>query len=344
MLEKKLYKLWGIVVLLVLANVINAFFGKETTLQYKMQDALESHKHESALIFASKLLKEDPNNQEAIDIIKQSGQILLYLQLSQAKLPEFKVAEDQDTGQVLFYVHSATSPSADFGLASNNLMVGAKKVYEDFKNARVYAAKAKALDSRFKATLRFEKNLDEAQAYVLGVLAANVFADGKSVYNIAFENYDKKSTLINSAASSEYLNKFLAVQSAWAPLETPIETIKQNINPLLDKMEGTGQLVSDYQSGKAEDLAESLLSYIQVVRKSVDTLLAPKGSYNDFIKIANNSTMEYKKAQNKLKRALPGATSLTKFSSRVKAVLDYQLFENDSTVHLITENQYLQGA
>jgi len=341
MLDIKQNKLLVFLVLLVVVTVLNLFIGKQTTLQYKMQDALESHDHESALIFASSLLEKEPGNQKAINVVKESGQILLYLQLAQSKIPEFKVIKDQDTGQLFFYKHTTKSSADELVNTADNVMVTPEKVYEEFNSARAYAAKAKDLDSKFETTLNFERRLDSAQTYVLNILAENVFDAGKSVYSIVFKEYEEKSAIINSASSSKYLNVFLKVQSAWAPMETPADEIKHNIDPLLDKMDDAGQMVAEFKTGK---LTDSLLSYIQVVRKSVNTFLTPKGSYKDFIKVASSSTDEYKQARRKLKRVLPGSANANNFSSLVKEVADYKLFRHDSTADLIKQNQYLQGA
>ena len=237
MVEKKHYKLLGILALLVLANIINAFIGKETTLEYKMQDAMESHEHENAVIFASNLLQQEPTNQDAIKIIKSSGQILFYLQQAQTKIPEFRVAENKQTGQMFFYVNSPQVTQMDAEANVDNVIVKPEKVYEEFKLARAYAEKARQLDAGFKTTQKFEKKLDEAQSYVLNVLAANAFDAGKQVYAAASSNYQKKASLIDAADDSAYLDKFLAVQSAWAAMETPVAEIKHKINPLLEKMD-----------------------------------------------------------------------------------------------------------
>ena len=343
-MEIKNYKLQVILALSVLAIIIYAFFSKETTLQNKMQDALEIHDHENALIFASSLLEDEPGNQEAVDVIKESGQILLFLQLAQGKLADLGVAKDQNTGQIIFYVSTEQSSLSDPGGIAENVRVKPEKVYEYIKNATAYVAKAKSLDVGFKTTLKFEKSLNEAQVFVWNILAANVLDVGKSVYSNVFNHYEKKSALIKSATRSEYLKKFLAVQSAWTPMETPIDKIKPTIEPLLNKMDDTGRLVADNKAGKAENLSEALLIYIQAVKESGDILLAPKGSYKDFTKLANNSINEYKKAKNNLKRALPRSANVNKFSKPVKRIVGYELFQNDSTVDLIKENKYFQGA
>lgn len=317
MLETRNNKIVVFLGLLVTAIVFSLFFGRQATLEYEMQDAMESHDHEKALMIASKVLEEKPGHQEAINVIKESGQILLYLRLAQSKLPDFGVVE--------------------------NKKVEPEKVFEAFNTARAFAIKAKGLDSKFKTTLKFEEKLDKAQIYVLNILATNTFEVGKSIYSSVLKDYEEKAAIISSASNSGYLNIFLNVQSAWAPMHKPAEEIKHNINTLLDKMDDTGQLVSAYKAGKAEHLTELVLTYIQVVKKSVDTILTPKGSYKDFMKVAQDSTDEYKNAQRKLKRALPGPTDVSIFSVLVKDVADYKLFQNELTVDLIKGNQYLQG-
>lgn len=340
MLDIKQNKWVAALVLLVAASIIYLFVIKQATLQYKMQDAFEGHDHENALIFASTLLEKEPGNQEAISIIKESGQILLYLHLAQSKFPDFRVVKDEGTGQLFFYLHPTQSSTADSVNTADNVMVNAEKVYADFNIARAYTAKAKDLDSEFNTTLNLEKRLEKAQTYVLNILAANVFDAGNSVYKAVAKDYEKKAAVINSASNSEYLDIFLKVQSAWAPVEITTDEVKQNIHPLLDKMDNTGQLVSAYKAG---NLTDPLLSYIQVVKESVDTLLIPKGSYKDFMKVASSTTNKYKKAHGKLKRALSGSAKENNFSQLVNAIVDYKLFYHESTLGLIKKNQYLQG-
>lgn len=327
-------------VLLVVASIIYLLVSKQTTLQSKMLDAYEGHEHETALIYASSLLEKEPGNQKAIGIVKESGQILLYLHLAQSKFPDFRVVKDEDSGQQFFYLHPIPSSIEGSGITADNVMVKVEKVYADFNIARAYIAKAKNLDSEFKTTLNLEKRLEKAQAYVLSILAANIFDTGSSVYKVVSKDYEKKAAVINSASNSEYLNIFLKVQSAWAPVGITTDEIKQNIHPLLDKMDNTGQLVSEYKAG---NLTDSLLSYIQVVKESVDTLLIPKGSYKDFIKVASRTTKDYKKAHGKLKQALTGSGKGSNFSQLVNAIVDYKLFYHETTLDLIKKNQYLQG-
>lgn len=331
-----------VLLLFVLAGIL--FFARESTLQDKMLDALNSHEHETALILASTLLQKEPGNQEAIKVIKESGQILKYLQLAQSKLSDFSLVKDQNTGQFIFYQNSAPSSSDNLDNVADKVIVNAEKVYENFSNARAYVTKAKQLDSSFNKTLNFDKSLDEAQAFVLNILATNVVNVGNNVYSNVYKNYQNKEAIMNSAAGFDYFDKLLSVQSAWAPMEISTDKFKNDISPLLKKMESTGQLVSGYKSGKAETLSNSLLNYIQVVRKTVDVLVLPKGSYQDFRKVANDSTVDYKKAQSKLMRALPGSANVNNFSKLVESIITYELFQNDSIVELIKDNQYIQGA
>lgn len=341
MLDIKNNKLLVFLLLLVAANIINLFIGRQTTLEYKMQQALENHEHENALIIASNLLKKEPRNQEAINIIKQSGQILLYLQLAQTEFPHIKVVKNQETGQLSFYQYDTAFSEAELENPTNNVIVEVEEVYQYFNSAKAYIAKAKALDAKFKTTFNFEKKLDKAQHYVLDILVAKVLDEGKNVYSKVSQNYQKKSAIINSASNSKYLNKLLTIQSAFSPVEISLANIEQTINPLLNKMDDTSRLVSEYNSGK---LTHSLLAYIKIVRNSVDIFLLPKGSYKDFAEVASHTSDEYKQAYKKLKLALAESAKLNNFSVLLKAFTDYQLFNHSETVDIIKKNQYLQDA
>lgn len=339
MLDIKNNKLLVFLLLLVAASIINLFVGKQTTLEYKMQQALENHEHENALIIASNLLEKKPHNQKAINIIKQSGQILLYLQLAQAKFPHITVVKNQETGRLSFYQYDATFSEAELEDSVDNVIVKAEKVYQYFNSAKAYIAKAKALDAKFKTAFDFEKKLDKAQHYVLNILATKVFDEGQYVYSKVSQDYEKKSAIINSASNSKYLNKFLTIQSAFSPMEISLANIEQTIGPLLNKMDDTDKLVSEYKSGK---LAHSLLAYIKIVRNSVDTFLLPKGSYQDFAETASHASDEYQKAHKKLKYALTESAKINNFSVLIKAFTGYQLFDYSETANMIKKNQYLQ--
>ncbi len=291
---------------------------KKPALQDKMQRAMENHDHEDAFIFASSLLELEPGNQQAIKVIKNSGEILLFLQIAQSSI-------------------------ADIGIDAEKIKTTPEKVYELFKKARKYTAKAKFLDADFKTTLEFEERLDEAQGYMLSILAANVLNVGESVYANVFNKYEKKSAIIDSASSSEYLDIFLGVQSSWAPVKTSVEDDKGNFNSELDKMDETSQLVADFKAGQAQNMAESVLIYIQSVKNSLDVLAVPKGSLKTFSQAAKITTKQYDEAHARLMRHLSESANDDELSSLVNAGRDYKLFQQTSTADLINENEYLQN-
>lgn len=324
MLEIKNNTILIALMLFMLAFIINLFLGeptteKESTLQNKMQNAMEDQDHENAFLFASRLLEVEPDNQQAVKVIKNSGEILLFLQIAQSSIAEL----ERDT---------------------DKLMDNPEKVYENFKIARVYASKAKFLDVDFETTVNFEKSLDEAQTYMLNMLAAKVLDVGEKVYSNVSNNYKKKSAIIQSASASGYLDIFLAVQSSWAPVETSVNKNKKDFNPLLEKMNNTGRLISGNRSGgQAENLSDSLLTYIQAVRNATDALVIPKGSYKDFNIAATSSITYYENAHKMLKRHLSGTANVNNFSKLVKTVARYKLFQNKSIGALIKENEHLQA-
>ena len=102
-------------------------------------------------------------------------------------------------------------------------------------------------------------------------------------------------------------------------------------------------MLAGYKTGKSEKISQSLLAYIEVVKTSVDTFLAPSGSYKDFIVVANNASNEYKQAQKKLKRVLPKKSKLDNFSELVKVVLDYPLFKDAATQQLLGKKSFSSG-
>lgn len=337
MLDLKNNKLLVFLAFLVVLIGIGLLVGRQTTVSYKMQQAMANHAHENALAMASRLLAQEPNNQEAIATIKTAGQILAYLQLAQANLPNVEAVDDQTSKQLVFYKRStpsATTEAAD----PNRVLLQAEQVYADFNQASAYVAQAKALDADFKTTLSLEKKLDEVSSYLLSTVATNTLHEGESIYSKVFKDYTKKSAVISSASGSDYLDQLLTIQSAFSPMEISATTIEQEINPLLDKLDDTAKLVLQHQTG---DLADPLLRYIDLLRKSVATLLSPKGNYKDFIKTTDGALNDYQRAHKKLKRALPNTRNATNFSALVEAIADYKLFEHAATAGLIDKNKHL---
>lgn len=317
--------------------VLAFFINKESTVHDKMRDSFANHEHENALIFASRLLEVEANNQEAISIIKKSAQILSYLQLAKFKLPSFNIVQNRK-GQLFFYSHDTTGTlisKADSGNFNNQAAINTAKVYEYFNMARAYTAKAKTLDSKFKTTLNFEQKLDEAQRYLLAIMVENTLESGSSIYSTIFKEHQKKLAIVNSAANSDYLNILLDIQSAWTPGELSASEIRENINSLLETMDNTGHMVSKFKIG---NLADSLFDYVQVIRRLVDIISTPKGSYKEFVQVANNSTNEYEQVRNKLKRAVREAKKVNDFSTLMQEIAGYKLFYNDATTDLITKN------
>lgn len=306
-----------VVILLVVVGVYYGSKSKETRLQDNMLDAVADHDHENALVYATQLLKVEPANKKAQRVINESGQIFFYLQAAKSTLTEFTAGKDGAT-------------------------VNPKQLYEQFDKAREYTAKAKALDPNFRTVSNFEKSLDNAQTTLIHILSLNVFEAGQSVVEKAGANYRKTSKVMDVAASSRYLSTFLPYQSAWASVDTPIEEIKEELIPQLNAMDDTGRLISAYREGSAKDFTMSLLTYISVVKTTVDTLLVPKGSYDDFSKAANHATAEYKNIRTQLKRATPRSISgKGTMVSLLKGIPEYNISQNSAVAEIVTANQSL---
>ena len=305
------------VILLVVVGVYYGSMSKETRLQDNMLDAVADHDHEKALVYASQLLKYEPANNEAKRIINESGQIFFYLRAAKSTLTEFTAGKDDAT-------------------------VSPKQLYKQFNKAREYTAKAKALDPRFRTVSNFEKTLDKAQTTLIHILSLNVFEAGQSVVEKAGANYRKTSEIIDVAASSRYLSTFLPYQSAWASVNTPIAEIKEELIPQLNEMDDTGRLISVYREGSAKDFTMALLTYISVVKTTVDTLLVPKGSYADFSKAANLATTEFKNIRTQLKRATPRSiSSKGTMINLLKGIPEYKISRNSVVAEIVAANQSL---
>lgn len=341
MVERKHYKLFFILAFLILANITNAFFGIESTLEYKMLDALEDHQHENAFKLAGDLLQQQPDHEKAAQIYIQSGQILFDLQQAQQLLPDYRSAVDEQSGEVIFYV--AQDAVATQQVQSVKQIVQTQQVYEKFKQARMYTDKAKLLDPRFKTTLQLEYHLDLAQTYVLQLLAGNVLSKGEEVYSAVRQNFQSKSALVKAADNSLYLQKFLAVQSSWAPMSISTKEISQQIGPLLESIIKTNALIADYKAGKAEQLSAALVRYIQALQFLQDQLLMPSGSYQEFIVAAQQSNREYIKAHKRLTKMFKiRKTSSTYFSELLRNVSQYPIFTKPEVSRLIQNSSQFQ--
>lgn len=305
-----------VIILLVFVGIYYNLGGVETSTREKMLNAVADHRHEKAVIYASQILDSAPSDMAAQKVLKESGQIFFYLHAAKEKLSEFKVAE-------------------------NSAEIEPEKLYENFKKAREYAAKAKALDPQFKNTLRFEKTLDKAQTKLLQILSINAIEFGQKAFSTAVDHYQKNTKLVSTAASSGILLPYLAVQSSWA-LNLPADQVKEQLDPYLTKINTIGQWVPDHAENTDQDFVRNLLTYIEVTRTTVDTLSVPKGSYNHFAKIADESVIEYNEAQNKLAKTVPGSSSIKKNYSRLTNIIDkYKVYNRDSTAQIISDNQSL---
>ncbi len=306
-----------VVLLLIVAGVYYGSIPKETRLRDNMLDAVADHDHEAALIYATKLLKSEPNNTDAQRIISESGQIFFYLQAAKNTLTEFTIGKED----------TAVNP---------------KRLYEEFSKARDYIAKAKTIDSRSIAVLNFEESLDKSQATLIHILSMKVFESGQTIVEKAGANYRKTLEIVDVAESSQYLSSFLPYQSAWATVDTPVDEMREQLMPHLNEMDDTGRLIADYKDGSAKDFTKSLLTYIRVVKKTVDTLLVPKGSFNDFSKAASLATGKYKKIRTKLKKATPESTSNGgALIAVLKEIPHFRISHNSSVADIVTENQSL---
>ena len=205
-----------------------------------------------------------------------------------------------------------------------------------------YIAKAKTIDSRSIAVLNFEESLDKSQATLIHILSMKVFESGQTIVEKAGVNYRKTLEIVDVAESSQYLSSFLPYQSAWATVDTPVDEMREQLKPHLNEMDDTGRLIADYKDGSAKDFTKSLLTYIRVVKKTADTLLVPKGSFNDFSKAASLATSKYKKIRTKLKKATPDsvANERTLFTL-LKEIPHMRISHNSSIVDIVTANQSL---
>ncbi len=317
MWTKKNQLILGVMILIVVAGIYYGSIPKETRLQDEMLDAVADHDHENALVYATQLLEIEPGNIKAKKIISQSGQIFFYLQAAKTILTEFTAGKDDST-------------------------VSPKQLYEQYNEAREYITKAKTIDPRSIAVLHFEDTLDIAQTALTHILSIKVFKTGQAVVEKAGANHRKAMEIIDIAESSRYLSTFLPYQSAWATVDTPVDEMREQLLPSLNEMDDTGRLIADYKNGSAKDFTKSLLTYIRVVKKTVDTLLVPKGSFNDFSKSANIATSKYKQIRTKLKKATPASVSSEgTLIALIKEIPGYKVSRNSSVADIVTANESL---
>jgi len=305
-----------VVIVLAVAAIYYGPDRQEPSTIDKMLDARAEHDHENALLYASQLLRIDPSNRAAKKVLKESGQIFFYLQAAKATLTESKASGD-------------------------NQIVEPETLYEVFNQAEEYVAKAKALDPKFKDTLAFEKALNKTQTALVYILAMNVIEVGKNTVSAATAKYKKSAEFINAAASSGYMSRMLSIQSSWAATRIPHQENIEALEVSLDRMEDIGQLVSSSKTQSSQDFVKSLLNYILVTRNTVETLLVPKGTFNDYTKAATSASKEYRNGQNELRRAVPKSVSVEESYSNLIDSDKYKIFEDDSISEILSANESL---
>lgn len=306
-----------VAVLVVLVAIFYLFVIKEKTSQQSMQDALAKHNHENAVIYAAELLETQPTNQEAKKVIRESGQILFFLQAGRSALSELGPVAEGDSA----------SPA---------------KLYIGLKKSQDYAAKAKALDPQFKRAMAFEKALDEAEIKLVAAIAKNIVGDGKDAVTEAAANFEKASKIVDSAASSSYFAAYLSVQSAWGSFGPSVEKAKKEIDPILKELDNMGQLVSDYAGGNTQEYVKPILTYINAVGDTVNTFIMPHGSYDDFIDSADGALGDYQKVERTFKLAMPKSMlSGDNYSDLAKKIGNFKIFQDNSTEKIILANKSL---
>ena len=306
-----------LVVVIVLASAA-IYFGPgrhEPTTVEKMLDARADHDHGNALIYANQLLTSDPSNHAAKKVIKESGQIFYYLRAAKTTLAESRSSND-------------------------NEIANPETLYDVFNTASGYVSKAKALDPKFEKSLTFEKALGEAQTALIYMLAMNVNEVGKNTFSTAMEKYEKSAEFIDAAASSGYMSRLLSVQSAWAATRVPFDEDGETITEALDKMEETEQLISASNVQSVQNFVDSLTEYIQVTRSSIDTLLVPTGTFNDYTKAAEKASEAYETAQENLQDAMPRSASMQEsYANLVGDSEEFKVLENTSITKILEENE-----
>lgn len=305
------------VALLVLIGIYYATRSEEDKLTSGMQSALDDHEHEEALAYAAKLLDLQPGNLAAKQVIRDSSQIFAHLQEARDALTEFWTLKD-------------------------GAVVEPERLYKGLQQSRDYLGKAKTLDPKFETTLEFEEKLDDAQAQLVYIFASHAKEIGDGMVAKASDEYRKTAAIIDSAASSRYLAKFLRVQSAWATKVEQPAAITAEIKGQLEKMEETGSMVSDYEGKSAKKLVQALQVYMQSVRETIDTLSIPNGTYNDYIDSVNKINGSFSTAQKKLANRIPTEyLAKTNYSRLLEDLSEYKIFQNESTPRIMAKSQAL---
>lgn len=371
-------------------------------IREKMELALSDHNHEDALIFASQLLEQVPNNKKAKKVIRESGQIFYYLQSAKTLLTQIQlkgeevsvkpervsfdpaVPEEEKqknltiliqkqllqldydigapdgvagentisairryqkeqalevtgaiTNSLANNLYDAIAKKKEEELREEKKIEDAERLYEGFRKAREYAKKAKELDPHFKGSLEFENSIEQTQASLVYIRGVEVVEAGQSVVSSAAIIYSSVSKLLGMAVSSEYLS----IQSAWSSVEEVVDEAKEKLEPILARMDGIGRLLATYEDGSAKKFANATLEYIRIVRKTVDALMVPQGSYLDFSKAANDATTQYKDALNRLESSIPTSISIQEsFSGLVKVMAEYNIYKKDETAKIVQNN------
>ncbi len=293
--------------------LIVIYYGSLTE-QDKMLSAQADHDHEKALMIADKLLKKNSNNTTAKAVIKKSGQLFNYLQQAKLTLNQFRAVADDLSGNP-------------------------EKLSEGLQKARAYTAKAKSLDPKAERLLAFETTLDEAEHQLAYFLAMNAMSSGQSVISEAANKYQKTTEIVEAANSSAYLAQFLTFQSSGASIGKPVAEIKASIEPHLKQMQKTSQLVFNTAS-KDESLTKNLTAYNDAVKSTVDTMLAPQGTFKDFATIAEKSMTEYKKSLAKLKRDFSeDNASEESIAGIVENLVTYKIFHDHEIYKIMSSNK-----
>jgi ATP-dependent exoDNAse (exonuclease V) alpha subunit len=317
MWSKKYHVLAVAITALILAGIYYATRSEEQKLASAMQSAIDDHEHEDALMYASKLLALQPGNPDAKRVIKNSSEIFTHLQNARDALSAFWTLKD-------------------------GAKVEPEKLYKGLQQSRKHVGTAKALDPKFETTLEFEEKLDEAQARLIYIFASFVKEIGDGTVSKAAEEYRKTSAIIDSAASSKYLSKFLGVQSAWATKSEPVQQAMTELQEQLNKMEEVSSLVSDYEGKSAKSLIKALQVYMQSVRETIDTVLNPHGTYNDYIQSVSKGTETFEKAQKRLVSSIPDSfVAKNDYSRLLEDISEYKIFRNESTAQIMAESQAL---
>lgn len=308
--QKTNYQIAAAVLVLIL------IFSGSGSVQDKMQDAQRDHDHESALIIANKILKQDPNDSNAKAVIKQSGQLFYYLQQAKLTLSHYQTA-------------------------GNVIIADPEQLSEGIKKARGFTVKAQQIDAKAERLLAFESALDQAENQLAHILAVSAMTSGQSVISEATSKYQVTSKIVKAAESSAYLNQLMTIQSSGAAIGKPVAEIKENIEPHLQQMQKSSEFVAR-TGAKDKSLTKELEAYISAVNATVDTMLSPQGNFKDFAKTADKSMAEYKKAFTQLKRKLSEYSSIEEsIATLVDDLTGYKVFHDHDVYTIMSANKSL---